>query len=79
MWGIDVVNGEHAGSAMIEVDFGNPDPPITNIPHWADTMDDPHGRATELDALGPTLVEFYETGRIQNPCAGPCNQDDLTD
>jgi len=79
VWGIDVVNGEHVGSAMIEVDFGNPDPPITNIPHWADTMDDPHGRATELEALGPTLVEFYETGRIQNPCAGPCNQDDLTD
>ena len=77
VWGIDVVNGDHIGSAMIEVDFGNPDPPITNIPHWGDTMRDPHGRATELEALGPTLIRFYETGTVSNPCNGPCNQDDL--
>jgi hypothetical protein len=77
VWGIDVVDGEHIGSAMIEVDFGNPDPPITNIPHWGDTMRDPHGRATELEALGATLIEFYETGTVSNPCNGPCDQDDL--
>ncbi len=78
VWGIEVKEGEHVGSAMIEIDFGNPDAPITNIPPWADTMRDPHGRATELQALGTTLVDFYETGRVQNPCNGPCNQDDLT-
>ena len=77
VWGIPVVEGEHSGSAMIEIDFGNPDPPITNIPHWADTMDDPHGRATELEALGPTLLRFYETGTVSNPCDGPCDQNDL--
>jgi hypothetical protein len=77
VWGIDVVDGEHIGSAMIEVDFGNPDPPITNIPHWRDTMRDPHGRATELEGLGATLIRFYETGTVSNPCNGPCDQDDL--
>jgi hypothetical protein len=77
VWGIPVVNGEHQGSAMIEVDFGNPDPPITNIPHWDDTMGDPHGRATELEALGPILLQFYETGTVSNPCTGPCDEDDL--
>jgi len=77
VWGIEVVNRVHVGSAMIEVDFGNPDAPITNIPHWADTMQDPHGRATELAALGPVLVDFYENGVASNPCDGPCNEDDL--
>ncbi len=77
VWGIPVANGQHVGSAMIEIDFGNPDPPITNIPHWDDTMRDPHGRATELEALGPVLKEFYETGVVSNPCIGPCDENDL--
>jgi hypothetical protein len=77
VWGIPVASGEHDGSAMIEVDFGNDDPPITNIPHWDDTMRDPHGRATELEALGPVLKKFYETGVVSNPCSGPCDEDDL--
>lgn len=77
VWGIPVASGEHNGSAMIEVDFGNDDPPITNIPHWDDTMRDPHGRATELEALGPVLKEFYETGVVSNPCDGPCDENDL--
>ena len=79
VWGIPVVDGERSGSAMIEIDFGNPDPPITNISHWDDTMDDQHGRATELEALGPTLLQFYETGRVSNPCDGPCDENDLAD
>jgi hypothetical protein len=77
VWGIEEKSGMHTGSAMLEVDFGNPDPPITNIPHWADTMRDPHGRAAELKGLGPALVQFYETGQIENPCNGPCDEDDL--
>ena len=62
---------------MIEVDFGNPDPPITNIPHWADTVKDPHGRATELRGIGETLGIFYATGTAENPCDGPCDEDDI--
>ena len=77
VWGLDVVSGAHTGSAMIEIDFGNPDPPITNIPHWADTMDDPHGRATELEALGLILIDFYANGVVSNPCDGPCDENDL--
>ena len=77
VWGLDVVSGTHTGSAMIEIDFGNDDPPITNIPHWADTMDDPHGRATELEALGPILIDFYANGVVSNPCDGPCDENDL--
>ncbi len=78
VWGIEVVTGPHTGSSMIEIDFGNPDAPITNIPHWGDTDEDPHGRATELSTLVTTLPAFYETGTAENTCNGPCDQDDLT-
>ncbi len=77
VWGLDVVSGAHEGSAMIEIDFGNPDPPITNIPHWADEMDDPHGRAAELESIAGGLRRFYDTGVAENTCNGPCDEDDL--
>ena len=77
VWGIEEKSGLHTGSAMLEVDFGNDEPPITNIPHWGDRFDDPHGRAAELAELGPALLGFYETGEIENPCNGPCDEDDL--
>jgi hypothetical protein len=77
VWGIEVVEGEHRGSAMLEIDFGNPLPPVTNIPHWADTLPDPHGRATELESLGGVLRRFYEEGVVSNPCDGPCDENDL--
>ncbi|MCB1842559.1 MAG: hypothetical protein KDI09_06315, partial [Halioglobus sp.] len=77
VWGLDVVSGPHTGSAMLEIDFGNPDPPVTNIPHWDDTGRDPHGRATELESIGNGLRVFYDTGVIENTCNGPCDEDDL--
>lgn len=77
VWGLEVVTGAHTGSAMIEIDFGNPDPPLTNIPHWADTQPDPHGRATELRSIGGVLSRFYATGVAENVCDGPCDEDDL--
>ena len=77
VWGLRNKRGEHQGSAMIEVDFGNPDPPIINIPPWDDTMQDPHARAIELPVLISTLVSFYETGRAKNPCEGPCDENDI--
>jgi hypothetical protein len=79
VWGLEVVNGKHTGSAMLEVDFGNPDPPATNIPHWGDDMRDPHGRATELSNIGASLSTFYATGVAENQCNGPCDSDDLAD
>ena len=79
VWGLEVVNGKHTGSAMLEVDFGNPDPPVTNIPHWGDDMRDPHGRATELRNIGQSLSTFYATGVAENQCDGPCDIDDLAD
>ena len=77
VWGIDEVTGAHTGSAMLEIDFGNPDAPITNIPHWADTEEDPHGRATELSGIGDILSTFYATGVAENPCNGLCDEDDI--
>jgi hypothetical protein len=77
VFGLEEKSGPHEGSGMLEVDFGNPDSPLTNTPPWADSMRDPHGRATELAPLGPALLEFYETGTIRNPCNGPCDADDL--
>jgi hypothetical protein len=75
VWGIEEKSGIHTGSAMLEIDFGNPDPPITNVPPWDDTMEDPHGRATDLTAIGPAVLNFYETGQIENPCPSPCTVD----
>ncbi len=77
VWGLDVVSGEHIGSAMLEVDFGNDERPITNIPHWDDAFPDPHGRATELREIGGILRRFYDTGISENPCSGPCDDDDI--
>ncbi len=77
VWGLEVVSGPHTGSGMIEIDFGNPDPPLTNIPHWADDMRDPHGRATELESIAGGLRRFYDTGVVENTCNGPCDEDDL--
>ena len=75
VWGIPVASGEHEGSAMIEVDFGNDDPPITNIPHWDDTMRDPHGRATELEALGPVLKEVLRDRSRFEPLRWPLRRE----
>lgn len=73
VWDLQEEDGVHTGSAMLEIDFGNDEAPITNIPHWGDTKGDPHGRATELPGLGDAVLQFYETGQIQNPCGGePC-------
>lgn len=77
VFGLDVVTGSHTGSGMIEIDFGNPDPPVTNIPHWADELPDPHGRATELKGIGPMLSRFYAEGIVENPCDGQCDADDI--
>lgn len=77
VWGIDVVSGQHSGSSMIEIDFGNPSAPLIDIPQWDDDLPDPHGRATELRGVGDTLKTFYDTGIAENPCNGPCNEDDI--
>jgi hypothetical protein len=79
VWGIEVASGPHVGSAMIEVDFGNPEAPIGNTPPWGDTMPDPHGRATELEVLGMTLLNFYDSGIAENLCNGPCDGDDIAE
>ena len=78
VWGIPEVSGMHTGTGMVEVDFGNIDAPITNIPPWADTGEDPHGRATELVPLGPMITQFLATGTVMNTCTPPaCDADDL--
>ncbi len=77
VYGLPVVEGSHVGSGMIEVDFGNPEAPIGSYPPWDDMMPDPHGRAVELEGLGPVLRTFYDTGVVENPCNGPCDSDDL--
>ena len=73
VWGLEEEDGLHTGSAMLEIDFGNDERPITNIPHWGDSKGDPHGRAAELPGLAEAVFEFFETGQVQNPCGGePC-------
>ena len=67
------VTKAYAGRRRRRSSTTRPIAPITNIPHWGDTKGDPHGRATELPGLGDAVLQFYETGQIQNPCGGePC-------
>ena len=79
VWGLEEKSGLHTGSSMLELDFGNPDPPITNIPHWDDPFDDPHNGAEDVPALGPAVLQFFETGQAENPCDGPCDLDDVVE
>lgn len=71
IWGIEGIEGEHTGSAMIEVDFGDSPEPEGNLP--ASEGEDPHGRLAEVTPLFTTVARFFQTGVIRNDCDGPCD------
>jgi hypothetical protein len=59
------------GSAMVESDFGEPDPPITNTPPADNGV---HGAMRALPEIQAQIDQFLRNGgNIQNFCAGPCD------
>jgi hypothetical protein len=77
LWGIESVAGEHQGSGMIEMFFGNTETPIENVPPWGDPMPDPHSRAREVDVLVDMVNRFFDDGVLENLCSEPhCTEAD---
>ncbi len=77
IWGLDMVTGEHAGSVLIEYDFGLPSEPTTNVPMNA--CDDPHEHIRRLTEAQQQLDLFLRTGVAKNFCAdSTCSFPDLS-
>jgi len=70
VFGLTSQMGSHTGSAMIEFDFGLPEP-LVNTP--AAGTPDPHGRIGESPAAFVMGQTWLETGTTQNTCEGPCD------
>jgi hypothetical protein len=76
LWGIDNVSGEHTGSGMIEMFFGNTETPIESVPPWNDPVSDPHSSARQVDVFADIVTRFLEEGIIENLCDGYCTAAD---
>lgn len=62
---------QNAGSAYVEYDFGLPMDPLPNLPQTA--CNDPHELVRRLDSARMQLDHFFDTGIVQNFCAGACS------
>lgn len=72
VWGLDLADEVSDRSALVEYDFGLPEPPVVNLPSSA--CQDPHGQLRRLDSARMQLDEFFRTGVIRNFCAnGVCS------
>ncbi len=69
VWGLDTVESGHEGSALVEFDYGLV-APVENIP--PDKENDPH-ESPRRDVAGQLQMHtFFETGRVEQFCDGPC-------
>lgn len=59
----------YRGSGVVLYDFGNPWPPLGNLPP-KDTLGDPHGKPRKEDAHNRQMVTFFRTGEIIDVCGG---------
>jgi len=71
IWGVEEATGTVMGSAMIEIEFGVPEVPLTNTVPPVGL--DPHTLVTSPSWVLPTIHTFFRTGAISTTCAGPCN------
>lgn len=72
VYGLEEVSGPFEGSALLEFDYGIPEP-VTNVPPREG--DDPHSALNDRpDALN-AAARFLRTGLIENPCDGACDPD----
>ncbi len=73
IWGIEQVAGPHAGSAIVEWDYGLPPETATNTPQREGS--DPHGSVRRNAAALAQSLHFFETGEVIHTCDGPCDPD----
>jgi hypothetical protein len=76
VWGFDVAEEVADMSALVEYDFGLPEPPIVNLPMTE--CGDPHEVLRRRESARMQLDEFLRTGVIRNFCAnGVCSYPEL--
>lgn len=69
VWGLETAASGHEGSALVEFDYGLVEP-VENIP--PDAEQDPH-ETPRRDAAGQLQMHtFFQTGRVEHFCEGPC-------
>lgn len=71
LFGIEVVDQPHAGSVLIEYDFGLPPEPITNVPMTEGS--DPHGALADVPIAIQATDQFLRTGVVESFCDGVCD------
>jgi hypothetical protein len=78
-WGIPPITGDpFHGSALVVWDYGNPAPPLFNVPpREPDFGEDPHGKGRNEPRVLQQASEFLRTnGAFVDTCAGgPCQSD----
>lgn len=75
IYGIETVTSPHAGSALVEIDYGQPPAPLINIPP-DDTYPDTHGFPWEQTVVHVLMSHFLRDGEVLNGCSeGVCNPD----
>ena len=68
IWGVDEVSGPHEGSALIEWDYGSPEP-LENVPP---SGPDTHECVRQEPAAQEQADIFLRTGRVEQTCDGAC-------
>ena len=71
VYGLEEVDSPHAGSGMIEFDFGLPPEPLENRP--LREGDDPHGSIARLAVAREFVGRFFVDGVVDNVCDGVCD------
>ena len=73
VWGLTELPFPHAGSALVEYDFGSPDnpDPVAPPPEEGDTHED----LRRVSAGQDQVWHFLETGEVKSFCDGVCDPD----
>jgi len=71
VWGLDPVESGWTGSAIVEVESGQPPEPVENTPPTGGS--DPHSVPRKAFALQEQLWTFLSTGEVVHTCDGPCD------
>jgi len=69
IYGVPGVASPYVGSALVEVDFGQPPAPLTNIPP-DDSFPDTHDSPWEFTVIHEMMSRFLATGEVVNACSG---------
>lgn len=71
VWGLQAAPAPHAGSALVEYDFGLAPAPTINVP--ATDGDDPHDKLLGLASVAKMRDQFLRSGVVETFCDGPCD------